>query len=186
MHKITLSSLRFSTLILAVSLLSGCGFHLRGDYTVPEELQTMSLTSFDQYSQLTRDIKTKLVQINISLVTPAANVPNMHLISETISERTLSLYQNSRVAEKELTYTASYRVTVPNLGSNTFSTRVTRNYLDNPLTALAKSVERDGIEDEMREQAASQMIRQMSRLRADYDANMILDEPANNSIEHRE
>ncbi|MFA0252535.1 LPS assembly lipoprotein LptE, partial [Vibrio sp. 10N.261.45.A4] len=42
-------------------------------------------------------------------------------------------------------------------------------YLDNPLTALAKSVERDMIEDEMRKQAARQIIRQLARLRTDLD-----------------
>ncbi|MBN8110576.1 luciferase, partial [Vibrio vulnificus] len=37
---------------------------------------------------------------------------------------------------------------------------------DNPLTALAKSAEREMIVDEMRKLAASQIIRQMARLKA--------------------
>ncbi|OEF83118.1 hypothetical protein B003_08885 [Vibrio breoganii 1C10] len=164
-----LSHLRLAIALLIASLLSGCGFHFRGSYLVPEEVSSMSLTSYDDYAQFTRDVKTELRQNGIQLVTPAANVTNIHLLTESISERTLSLYQNSRAAEKELTLRASYRVVVPDVGTRTFSTQVNRSYLDNPLTALAKSVERDMIEDEMRKQAARQIIRQLARLRTDLD-----------------
>lgn len=171
----TAHSIKMTTIVLAASLLSACGFHLRGDYSVPDELETMSLTSYDQYSSFTRMMKGQLRMSEIDVVSPAANVPNLHLISEGVGERTLSLYQNTRAAEKELTFRASYRVTLPELGSKTFSTSVSRSYLDNPLTALAKSVERDMIEDEMRKLAASQIIRQMARLKADIEANEILE-----------
>jgi len=167
---ISKSSIKFTSVVLMASLLSACGFHLRGDYSIPEELETMSLTSYDQYSTFTRMMKGQLRMSEIEVVSPAANVPNLHLISEGVGERTLSLYQNTRAAEKELTFRASYRVTIPELGSKTFSTSVTRSYLDNPLTALAKSVERDMIEDEMRKLAASQIIRQMARLKANIEA----------------
>ncbi|WP_100753721.1 LPS assembly lipoprotein LptE [Vibrio salilacus] len=171
----TTHSIKMTTLVLAASLLSACGFHLRGDYSVPDELETMSLTSYDQYSSFTRMMKGQLRMSEIDVVPPAANVPNLHLISEGVGERTLSLYQNTRAAEKELTFRASYRVTLPELGAKTFSTSVTRSYLDNPLTALAKSVERDMIEDEMRKLASAQIIRQMARLKADIEANEILE-----------
>lgn len=173
---ITFSSVKLTSVVLMASLLSACGFHLRGDYSVPEELKTISLTSYDQYSSFTRMMKGQLRLSEIDIVPPSASIPNLHLLSEGVGERTLSLYQNTRAAEKELTFRASYRVTVPELGSKTFSTSVTRSYLDNPLTALAKSVERDMIEDEMRKLAASQIIRQMARLKADIEANELMEE----------
>ncbi|EKO3370080.1 luciferase [Vibrio fluvialis] len=164
------STFKLSLVVLTATLLSACGFHLRGDYDVPEELSTMSLTSYDQYSTFTRMVKRQLRMNEITVVQPAEDVPNIHLLSEGTGERTLSLYQNTRAAEIELTFVASYRVTIPNLGEKTFSTSVTRSYLDNPLTALAKSVERDMIEDEMRKLAASQIVRQMARLKANIQA----------------
>ncbi|MGD8117739.1 LPS assembly lipoprotein LptE [Vibrio sp. TRT 29B02] len=176
MRLISTRSVKLSTVVLAASLLSACGFHLRGDYSIPEELDTMSLTSYDQYSNFTRMMKGQLRMSEIKLVSPAADVPNLHLISEGVGERTLSLYQNTRAAEKELTFRTSYRVTIPELGSKTFSTSVTRSYLDNPLTALAKSVERDMIEDEMRKLAASQIIRQMARLKTNIESGTMLSE----------
>lgn len=167
----SLSSVKLTAAILTASLLTGCGFHLRGDYSIPEELNTLSLTSYDSYSTFTRMMKGQLRMTEINIVPPAENVPNLHLISESVSERTLSLYQNTRAAEKEITFNASYRVTAPEVGAKTFSTSVTRSYLDNPLSALAKSVEREMIEDEMRKLAATQIIRQMARLKADLEQN---------------
>ncbi|MFA0524627.1 LPS assembly lipoprotein LptE [Vibrio sp. 10N.222.52.C3] len=171
MRLIPLSSLKVTIVVLTVSLLSACGFHLRGDYSVPEELNKISVTSYDQYSTFTRMMKGQLRMNDVEIVPPAENTPNLHIMSESVGERTLSLYQNTRAAEKELTFRASYRVTVPDLGSKTFSTSVTRSYLDNPLTALAKSVERDMIEDEMRKLATSQILRQMARLKANIAAD---------------
>ncbi|MEZ9657712.1 MULTISPECIES: LPS assembly lipoprotein LptE [unclassified Vibrio] len=171
MRLISLSSLKVTVVVLTVSLLSACGFHLRGDYSVPEELNKISVTSYDQYSTFTRMMKGQLRMNDVEIVPPAENTPNLHIISESVGERTLSLYQNTRAAEIELTFNASYRVTIPDLGSKTFSTSVTRSYLDNPLTALAKSVERDMIEDEMRKLATSQILRQMARLKANIAAD---------------
>ena len=170
MRLIPLSSLKVTIVVLTVSLLSACGFHLRGDYSVPEELNKISVTSYDQYSTFTRMMKGQLRMNDVEIVPPSENTPNLHIIGEGVGERTLSLYQSTLAAEKELTFNASYRVTIPELGSKTFSTSVTRSYLDNPLTALAKSVERDMIEDEMRKLATSQILRQMARLKANIAA----------------
>lgn len=164
---LSLFSLR-TTIVLTLSLMvSACGFHLRGNYLLPEELHEVSLTSFDQYSDLTRNVQKQLRMNGIRQVAPTTVTPSLNLISESLGERTLSLYQNSRAAEKELTYSVRYSVLIPEHDIKTYTTTVNRNYLDNPLTALAKSVERDMIEDEMRTQAAEQILRQMARLKAD-------------------
>lgn len=166
------SSFKYALLLISATLLTACGFHLRGDYDVPEELNKLSITSYDQYSIFTRMVKQQMRLNDVNIVEPAADVPNLHLMTESIGERTLSLYQNTRAAEKELTLNTSYRVTIPEKGEKTFSTSVTRSYLDNPLTALAKSVERDMIEDEMRKLAAQQIIRQLARLKSDLASGL--------------
>ncbi|GLR75491.1 hypothetical protein BTO22_03150 [Aliivibrio sifiae] len=178
---LSLFSLR-TTIVLTLSLMiSACGFHLRGNYLLPEELHEISLTSFDQYSDLTRNVQKQLRMNGISQVAPTTVTPSLNLISESISERTLSLYQNSRAAELELTYTVSYSVLIPEHDIKAYTTTVNRNYLDNPLTALAKSVERDMIEDEMRTQAAEQILRQMARLKADDNDETVLDDTITNA-----
>ncbi|SJN53324.1 LPS assembly lipoprotein LptE [Vibrio ruber] len=161
------SLLRHIFLTLLTVSLTACGFHLRGDYDVPEALDKLSVTSYDQYSQFTRMVKNRLRLNEIEIVEPAEDIPNLHLVSETISSRTLSIYQNTIAAEKELTLNATFRVTVPEVGTKTFTTTVTRSYLDNPLTALAKSMESSMLIDEMRQLASSQIIRLMARLKPD-------------------
>ena len=178
---LSLLSLR-TTIVLTLSLMvSACGFQLRGNYLLPEELHEISLTTFDQYSDLTRDVQKQLRMNGISQVAPTTVIPSLNLISESVGERTLSLYQNSRAAEIELTYTVSYSVLIPEHDIKAYTTTVNRNYLDNPLTALAKSVERDMIEDEMRTQAAEQILRQMARLKADDSDETVLDDTITNA-----
>ncbi len=173
------SLIKLPVVLVLAGLLSACGFHLRGEYSVPEELHTMSFTSYDEYNQLTRYVKSQLTLNKVELVQPSSSVPNLHLIETSLEERTLSLYQNSRAAEKELTYVVQYRVTIPGYGAKNYTTTVNRNYLDNPLTALAKSVERDVIKDEMHLQAAKQMMRQLGRVRAEYESGEINQPTAN-------
>ncbi|SJL82699.1 LPS assembly lipoprotein LptE [Vibrio palustris] len=162
--------IKLAIVLFLTTVISACGFHLRGDYDVPDALSTMSFTSYDEYSTLTRIVHRQLRMNSINIVSPDPETPNLHLDGENTSERTLSLYQNTRTAEKEITYSAQYTVTIPNIGSRSFSTSVTRSYLDNPLSALAKSMEQDKLEDEMRHTAANQIIRQMARLKANIQA----------------
>ncbi len=166
------SLIKLPVVLVLAGALSACGFHLRDEYSVPEELHSMSFTSYDEYNQLTRYVRSQLTLNKVALVQPSSNVPNLHLVGSTLDERTLSLYQNSRAAEKELTYVVRYRVTIPDHGTKSYTTTVNRNYLDNPLTALAKSVERDVIEDEMHLQAAKQIMRQLGRVRAEYESSV--------------
>ncbi|WP_157810383.1 LPS-assembly lipoprotein LptE [Vibrio sp. HA2012] len=156
--------------LLITSTLSACGFHLRSAYLIPEEISEISITSFDLYSKLTRDIEAQIRMNEVRIVEPAEDIVNLHLISESLSTKTLSLYQNSSAAEIEMLYTAKAQVVIPGVGEKTFTTVVNRNYLENPQTALAKSTEKDLLTDEMRAQAASQIIRQMARLRAEMTA----------------
>ena len=159
------------TLFVAVMALAtaSCGFHLRGNYMLPDDIAKLSLTSFDRYSTLHRQVESQFKMHGIESVPPSAKVPNLHLLSESTGERTLSLYQNSRAAEYELTYNVRYSIVVPEKGTQTYTTKVNRTFLDNPLTALAKSVERDMIEDEMRQQASRQIMRQLARLTAVFN-----------------
>lgn len=161
--------IRFLLVSLLALTTASCGFHLRGNYMLPDDIAKLSLTSFDEYGQLKRHVESQFEMHGIDAVPPSETVPNLHLISESVGERTLSLYQNSRAAEYELTYTVRYSIVVPEKGTQNYTTRVNRTFLDNPLTALAKSVERDMIEDEMRQQAARQIMRQLARLTAVFN-----------------
>nr|WP_087019506.1 LPS assembly lipoprotein LptE [Thaumasiovibrio subtropicus] len=144
--------------------ISACGFQLRDTSLLPPELDHVSLSSFDIYGPLSRIMRNQMSLYGIEHVPPTADTPNLHLSSEIIEERTLSLYQNSRRAEYELTMEVSYTISLPGKAPLFLTTQVNRNFLDNPQTALAKSVERELVENEMREQAVSQIMRQLARV----------------------
>ncbi|BBC39664.1 hypothetical protein FA893_15630 [Photobacterium damselae subsp. piscicida] len=171
---------RFLMVTLLALATASCGFHLRGNYMLPEGIAKLSLTSFDPYGQLTRQVKSQFKMHGIQQVTPAKNVPNLNIVSESDGDRTLSLYQNNGRAEYELTYSVNYSVSIPNHGVENFTTRVTRTFLDNPLTALAKSVEEDELKQVMRQQAAQQIMRQLARLTVTF--NKIAEEEHNDAL----
>ncbi|PMN71757.1 LPS assembly lipoprotein LptE [Enterovibrio norvegicus] len=163
-------SLRTLLVVVAALATASCGFHLRGSYNLPDEIQKLSITSFDKYGALTREMKTQLRLHDIEIVPATKHTASLDLVSETYRERTLSLYQNSRVAERQFEYKIAYSVTVPTKGRYRFSITLSRTYLDNPLTALAKSVEEEMLAQEMRVEATKQIMRQLARLNAHIDA----------------
>ena len=103
---------------------------------------------------------------HLNVIAPDEGIPNIHIKGESYGETTLSLYQNSRVAEKQFRYTVNYSVQLPKQGNFDFSTSLSRTYLDNPLTALAKSVEQEMLIQEMQVEASKQIMRQLARLNA--------------------
>ncbi len=158
------TALRISLIAVASLATASCGFHFRQSYNLPQEIQSMSVTSFDPYGNLKREMIYQLKLHDIKIVPNDETSANLHLKGESYGESTLSLYQNSRVAEKQFNYSVSYSVTLAQQGSYNFSTSLSRTYLDNPLTALAKSIEEEMLAQEMRIEATKQIIRQLARL----------------------
>jgi len=151
---------RICCAILAVGVLltAGCGFRLQGNYSIPEQLQTLHLSSPDQYSELTRLVRERLRLNSISLVKEADDVANLIILSDSLDRSTLSLYPTGNVAEYELTYHVSFSVQQPQGEAQPFDVNIYRDYVDDPRTALAKSRELELLLREMRNQAADQMI----------------------------
>lgn len=82
------SLIKLPVVLVLAGLLSACGFHLRGEYSVPEELHTMSFSSYDEYSKLTRYVRSQLQLNKVDLVQPSSSVPNLHLSKQPwMSER---------------------------------------------------------------------------------------------------
>ena len=146
---------RIFSAILALSILlsAGCGFKLQGSYSIPEQLQTLSLTSQDEYSELTRLVRERLRLNSIAVVDPADNIPTIRIISDSLDRSTLSIYPTGNVAEYELIYQVSFAVQLPQAESQRFEVDIHRDYLDDPRTALAKSREMQLLLKEMRNQA---------------------------------
>jgi len=162
----SLLNLNGLALLLACILLSGCGFHLKKASYLPLELRTLHISADDNKSDLFALLKKDLInsKVSISDSRDALSIPELHLFRDTLTRQTLSLFKNGQVAQYELAYSVSYRVTRPNKESVDKRFEIYRNYKDDPDNALAKAKELEIILDELRQQASKRIIRELSQL----------------------
>ncbi|MFP3014371.1 MAG: LPS assembly lipoprotein LptE [Arsenophonus sp.] len=147
---------------ISVLITSGCRFYLRDTFQIPEELKTLKLKINDSYSPLERAIRHELRLINVNLIDDnIQNVPILKIINSSENIETVSVYQDGKSAEKQLDFFISGEIILPNNIVYSIKTRVTRTFFDNPLETLAKDAENKLIKQEMHEQAAHQLIREL-------------------------
>lgn len=167
--RLTVKRLTFRNLaivLLTTSLLSACGFQLRGDYLLDDELQTLYVSSTDVHGELTRLVKLSLThnQVNV-LKHSKLNVPELRILTDKLDRRTLSLFSNGQVAEYELIYSVQYQVRFTGEEARKFSFELYRDYQDDPNLALAKSRELSLLLSEMRTAAADKILRDLARVK---------------------
>ncbi|MCG9711910.1 LPS assembly lipoprotein LptE [Shewanella insulae] len=148
----------FAILTLSVLLSAGCGFKLQRSYSIPDSLKTLTLSSQDEYSELTRLVRERLRLNSITVVEDDASVPAVRILNDSLDRSTLSLYPTGNVAEYELNYHVRFAVQYPEREAKAFEVDIHRDYLDDPRTALAKSREMELLVKEMRIQAADSII----------------------------
>ncbi len=157
----------FAIMALVIMTSAGCGFKLQGNYAIPESLAHLSLSSPDEYSELTRFVRDRLELNNVKIVPANGNVAVLQIINDTLERSTLSLYPSGNVAEYELIYHVNYAVVQANKQPQSFMVEIRRDYLDDPRTALAKSREMEMLVKEMRMQAADKIIQQLATIETD-------------------
>ncbi|MFY8298277.1 LPS assembly lipoprotein LptE [Pseudoalteromonas sp. SS15] len=151
--------------LLACVLLSGCGFHLKQASYLPKELQTLHLSGDDSKSELFSLLRKDLITSQVTISDNRnKQVPELHLYRDSLTRQTLSLFRNGQVAQYELAYSVSYRVTRPGLEPVDKEFEIYRNYQDDPDNALAKAKELDIILNELRKQASKRIVRELSQL----------------------
>lgn len=104
----TIKGLSFSLLIL---LLAGCGFHLRGDYSLPPQMSHTYIEVANQNTELYRVLKRTLKVSGVDVVDSqqqAQSVLNMG--NEQLEKRVLSVDTQGRAREYEINYQISFSV----------------------------------------------------------------------------
>ncbi|MDV6315481.1 LPS assembly lipoprotein LptE [Idiomarina sp. HP20-50] len=145
-------------MLTLVATLSGCGFQLRGNYQLPETLQSVSLESYVS-KELSEHMKQRFVHSGIKVLD--AEEPTVRLISDKLERRTLSLFESGQVAEYELLYQVKYQLVQGNQLLLERTVEVARDYQDDPNFALAKTREREMLVDEMRAEASRRILQQI-------------------------
>lgn len=152
---------RYIAVVLCICAISGCGFKLRGQSALPADLQNLIITSDNSESALFHELQKQLSKIRIEPT--AGPQPELKLLADKLTRRTLSLFPNGQVAEYELIYSVSYKLFREGKEPHIQSFELTRNYQDDPDNALAKSREMTLILSEMRTQASHLIIRQLGQ-----------------------
>ncbi|PKI16827.1 LPS-assembly lipoprotein LptE [Colwellia sp. 12G3] len=165
MYKLSLAIKSLIIALLTTSLLTACGFQLRGDYLLDDDLQTLYLSSTDVHGELTRLVKLNLThnQVNV-LKHSKTDIPELRIISDKLDRRTLSLFTNGQVAEYELIYSVHYQVRFAGEDAKDFRFELYRDYQDDPNLALAKSRELSLLLSEMRTSGADKILRDLARI----------------------
>jgi len=152
----------FFIISLLSTYISGCGFHLAGNYQLPTSMQQLNFDSKDKYNEISRLVKISLIQQGVKL-TQQSDTTILRLGQERFERGTLSLFSSGQVAEYELIYTLEYSVIKPNNDPKSFDIIIRRDYLDDPRSAQAKSREREQLLNEIRQQAAKSIMSQLAQ-----------------------
>ena len=165
MYKLGVVLKTLTITLLTTSLLSACGFQLRGDYLIDDKLQTLYVTSSDVHGELTRLVRLNLTRNEVNVLTSSKkDVPELRIISDNLDRRTLSVFENGQVAEYELIYSVNYQVRFAGEDARKFRFELYRDYQDDPNLALAKSRELSLLLSEMRTSAADKILRDLARI----------------------
>ena len=156
---------QFVILLCLFVAVSACGFQLRGQYLLSEELQTLYVSSTDVHGELTRLVKLHLKRNNVNVIKRLTdNSPELRIVSDKLDRRTLSVFENGQVAEYEIIYAVNYYIRFANEDPIKFHFELNRDYQDDPDFALAKSRELSLLLSEMRKSAADKILRDMAQI----------------------
>ncbi|GGA78706.1 LPS-assembly lipoprotein LptE [Neiella marina] len=151
--------------LVLCTLLSACGFQLRGSYTLPDQFQQLHLQVQDPYAAISREVSKRFKDSGIVLLDVATDeAPRVILGKDRLERTNLSVYPDGQVAEYRLVYRLNVNVIQPGQKPKKLDLQVQRDYLDDPRQALAKRREREILLQEMREQISFQLLAQLSSL----------------------
>lgn len=159
-----LNLLKKLCLVGALATLTACGFHFENGELIPQEMKTLRLESSDPYDAMTIAMRKQLRANNIQLV-EQGDVVVLRLNNARENSEVASIFKQGREAEKVLVLQVEASVQLKNKQRYPISTQVTRTFFDNSRAALAKSAEKEVIWNDMREQAARQLITKMVALK---------------------
>jgi LPS-assembly lipoprotein len=151
--------------------LNGCGFHLRGSgsVTLPPQLSQMRVTMGGTgYPPLLVEVRNALLVLGSVRLTDdiSASVPVLQLHSETSKNEVLSIDSSGRINAYLLNYRVDFSVTgvdgKPLLPRQ--PVRLQREIAFDRLNVLATEKQSELVQNEMRRDAAQQILRRLASL----------------------
>ena len=151
-------------LSLLTLALSACGFHLRGQFTLPPLLQPVAVVS--TVPTLEDRVSAGIQRMG---VTVSADAPmQVHITRETVTRQTSTVDRLAKAAEYtlfyELNFQLKYASGIPAQPER--SIRLRRTYQFDNTRIVGKFDEEATLEEDMRQQAIAQLLTQLARTQA--------------------
>ena len=97
--------------LLLATLVSGCGWQLRGKGMIPEGLDTLHVVSRDPNGKLAMDLARALESAGVDVPASGADADlSLVIVQERSLTRVASVNENARVSEQELTEEAEFTI----------------------------------------------------------------------------
>jgi len=135
--------------IIMMSLITSCGYSMRGSLNLPPSLEKISVYS-GSYSDLVNSINSTLQNSGITVTSSnSKHLYRIVVISEELNRRQLSMNITGRVNEYELIYEVKYEINSPNEKNLSDSIILYRDYSFNENNVTGNSDREDDIHKEM-------------------------------------
>jgi len=159
--------------------MTGCGFHLRGSVTLPEQMATTYIQDSNPASLISSKLKRALIKNNVNVIdgfnetnintgkTPGTSIAVLQLTNENFNQRQLSSGSSTLIKEYELNYAITFSLRNQNNKTllSTQTIKVTREQTFDETQVLAKTTEQDKMKKEMIRDAIRQMLRRLQSIR---------------------
>jgi LPS-assembly lipoprotein len=147
--------------VLCISaLIAACGFHLRGSYDIPAHLHAITLTAPGDSAALRNELALALSRVNVA---STGGDTELEITREVLTKQTTTVDSRAKAAEYTLIYAVDYRMqrTDANAPGATQSLILRRGYQYDTTSIVGKSTEEDTLTQELRQDAAQQIVRQL-------------------------
>lgn len=91
-------------------LLSGCGFQLRGEASLPPEMGRTRIVIDDEYSALARRVRVMLERSGVQFVPADQASAVLEIPENEVVTEVLTIADNARVREYRITHTVRFRL----------------------------------------------------------------------------
>jgi LPS-assembly lipoprotein len=152
--------------VCCMTMMAGCGFHLRGQAPLPASLATPYIESSDRYTPLHAALEARLRAAGARLATdPAAASAVIHLHKDETGRELLSVSANNTPGEFEVYYRVEYSVSAA--GGELLKRQqatLTRDFSYDETAVLAKEHEERSLRAALADEIASLILRRLTAL----------------------
>ncbi len=152
-------------LIFAVNLISGCGFHLRGDHALPETISPVQITGIDRFSSMHRALRFALMDNGIEVADGPEARTQLVLRGYRGSQFVTALDQEGKAAEYELSRTLTFTLRDKATGRELIPPREIERralFTDEPQAGFGITLQRKEINAQLDEQLVDDILTTIS------------------------